>query len=177
MENMLIIHPAETYDYQRVRRFYHAVIRGLKDAVYSPGWQIDIYPSPDFLRESIQNGELYTGERNSAIISAMVINQQSNEGYEKIAWPSRAGADQVMVLHALGVHPAYAGRGVGRQMVQKAVCLTRGAGMCALRLDVLSGNILAEKLYESLGFQKVQTIAMYYPDTGWAEYEGYELIL
>jgi ribosomal protein S18 acetylase RimI-like enzyme len=174
---MLVIRPAQTCEYQRVRLFYHAVIRGLKDAEYSPGWQIDIYPSPDFLRESIQNGELYVGEWNSAIISAMVINQQSNEGYEKIAWPSRASVKQVMVLHALGVHPAYAGRGVGRQMVQKAVCLAREAGMRALRLDVLSGNVPAEKLYESLGFQKVQTVSMYYPDTGWTDYEGYELIL
>lgn len=174
---MFTVRQASEADYSAVRFFYHSLIRAMKGARFYPGWEIDIYPSPEFLRESIAARELYVGELDGRIASCMVVNQKCNEGYEKIDWPSNAPLAQCMVLHALGVHPDFAGRGLAKRMVAEAVCLARNAGMKAMRLDVLGGNLPAERLYEGQGFRKIRTIQMYYPDTGWTDYEGYELAL
>jgi len=51
------------------------------------------------------------------------------------------------------------------------------ADMAILRLDVLSGNLPAEKLYLGLGFYRVSGARMFYPDTGWTEFDLYEFDL
>ena len=42
----------------------------------------------------------------------------------------------------------------------------RACGMKALRLDVLTGNVPAEKLYEGAVFRYVDTVKLFYEDTG-----------
>ena len=43
-----------------------------------------------------------------------------------------------------------------------------------MRLDVLEGNVPAERLYEGFGFRYLATMPMFYEDTGWTNYELYE---
>ncbi|QQB18031.1 hypothetical protein [Veillonella parvula] len=47
----------------------------------------------------------------------------------------------------------------------------------SIRLDVLKGNVPAEKLYSSMSFKYICTLPMYYEDTGLTDYEIYELSL
>ena len=47
--------------------------------------------------------------------------------------------------------------------------------MKAIRLDVLKGNAPAERLYTSLGFVYVDTLKLFYEDTGRVDFELYEL--
>ena len=49
--------------------------------------------------------------------------------------------------------------------------------MKVIRLDVLEGNIPAQKVYERLGFNYINTIQMYYEDTGLTGYMLYEYVL
>ena len=49
--------------------------------------------------------------------------------------------------------------------------------MKAIKLDVLKGNVPAERLYESMGFRYVDTVRLFYEDTGLAEFRLYELEL
>lgn len=174
---MFVIRPAQMTEYENVREFYHSLINAMKGAQYNPGWEIDIYPSQDFLRESIESQTLYIGKWDTEIASCMVLNRKCNKSYRAITWPSRLDQSECMVIHALGVHPDFTGRGLAKRMVQKAAAVARENGMKAIRLDVLAGNLPAEKLYEGQGFKKVQTVPMYYEDTGWTDYEGYEKIL
>lgn len=174
---MLTVYKAQGSDYERVRHFYHSLIYAMKGAEYQPGWKIDIYPAPEFLQDSIKNGELYVGELDGQIAACMVLNQKCNEAYSRIDWPSHVNQNACMVIHALGVHPDFSGRGIGKQMVQSAISTAKDSGMKAVRLDVLDGNLPAEKLYKSQGFRRITTISMYYEDTGWTDYEGYELML
>ena len=48
---------------------------------------------------------------------------------------------------------------------------------CALRLDVLGGNVPAERLYTGQGFTYRGTVRMFYDDTGWTDYGLYEYLL
>lgn len=53
----------------------------------------------------------------------------------------------------------------------------RQTGMHLMRLDVLKGNLPAEKLYPACGFRCVDTVTMYYGDTGWTDFEMYEYVV
>ena len=163
--------------YDAVRSFYHSLIDGMQESPYDIGWEKDIYPSPEFLRESIANGELYVGIENTEIVAAMVLNHQCNDGYKKFHWKTEATEDEVMMIHALGVHPIHSGKGVAKAMVKRAIDIATDNLQKAIRLDVLGGNVPAEKLYTHMGFQYMATLQMYYEDTGWTDYELYECVL
>ena len=47
----------------------------------------------------------------------------------------------------------------------------------AIRLDVLGGNIPAEKAYTRMGFVYRGTINMFYEDTGWTGYRLFEYVV
>ena len=75
------------YDHRKsnyIRAFYHFLIDGLQDSIYDIGWKKDIYPEPEYLMSSITKGELFIGLIDNNIIVAMVINHESNEGYQNI---------------------------------------------------------------------------------------------
>lgn len=147
------------------------------DSKYDIGWKKDIYPEPDFLLSSIAKGELFVGLINNQIIAAMIINHESNEGYNNFDWPTKASDDEVMGIHALGVHPQYSGHGYAKELVRFAIEYAKQNHQKALRLDVLKGNIPAEILYSGMGFKYLHTLPMYYEDTGLTDYELYELSL
>lgn len=164
-------------EYDAVRAFYHSMIDQMEHAEFKPMWVKDIYPAPEFLRESLQNGELYIGIQQNEIAAAMVLNHRCNEGYQQCVWQVQAVPSEVTVLHALGVHPRFQGQGLARQMVAQAFAEARMTGQKALRLDVLGGNLPAEHLYPALGFQYRGTVNMYYEDTGWTDFLLYEYVL
>lgn len=176
---MLNIRLAEKNEYELVRGFYHSLISEMKasNAKYMPGWEIDIYPAPEYLRNSIDKNELYIGELDGQMVCSMIMNHDSNEGYQRFDWPTLAMPDEITVIHALGVHPNFAGKGYAGDMVRKAISAARDNNQRVIRLDVLRGNLPAEKLYEKHGFIKCATIQMFYEDTGWTDYELYELAL
>ncbi|MBR2790407.1 MAG: GNAT family N-acetyltransferase [Eggerthellaceae bacterium] len=165
--------------FPQVRAFYFAVIDGLADAEYGPGWEKDIYPAPEYLADAIGAGELYIGvdEGSREIIAAMVLNHHCNEAYQGFPWPTEAAPDEVMVIHTLAVLPQHTGKGYAKQLVRFAIDVARTQRQKAIRLDVLAGNVPAERLYTALGFVYLGTIPMFYEDTGWTDYELYELRL
>lgn len=171
------IRKAEIQEYHKVREFYYTLTDAMKDAEYGPGWKKDIYPSQEFLRGSIESGELYIGECDGKIIACMVLNHESNEGYQKVQWSVEANDSEVFVIHALGVHPAFSGKGVAKQMVRSVIELAQANQIKTIRLDVLKGNLPAEKAYTKIGFVCLDTIPMYYEDTGWTDYEVFEYIV
>ena len=74
----------------------------------------------------------------------MAVNQKCNEEYKDAAWSRPLTQDEFAVIHMLGVHSDFARKGYARDMVRYAVSLARDAGMKAVRLDVLKGNVPAE---------------------------------
>lgn len=173
----LIISKAEPQEYEAVRAFYFDVIDGFEGREFRPGWQKDVYPAPEELSSLIGKGELYVGKEDGEIVSAMAFNHDSNEGYAQVSWPTEAAPDEVFVLHMLGVRPSRWQNGIAGEMVRYAVSLAKAQCGKAIRLDVLKGNLPANRLYESAGFRKLHTLTMYYPDTGYTDFELYELAL
>lgn len=171
------IRKAAGYEYEKVRAFYHSLIDSMQDAEYKPMWEKDVYPSAEFLQESIQNGELYIGLVDDEIAAAMVLNNHCNEGYKQYDWQVEADDSEISVIHALGVHSKFGGRGFAKQMVLASFQIGRKKGQKVIRLDVLGGNLPAEKLYTGLGFKYMTTVNMFYEDTGWTDFQLYEYVL
>lgn len=171
---MLCIRAAKRDDYECIRNFYYEVTDAMEDSQFKPGWQKDIYPTQEFLIASIEKGELYIGEQDGRCLACMVVNHMYNDGYKKVTWPTEASEEEILVIHALGVAPAFAGQGFAKIMAQYAIDLGRSLHMKAIRLDVLAGNLPAERAYRRLGFQYIDTLQMYYEDTKTAAYKLFE---
>lgn len=82
-----------------------------------------------------------------------------------------------MGIHALEVRPQQAGHGYAKELVGFAIKYAKENKQKSIGLDVLKGNVPAEKLYSSMSFKYICTLPMYYEDTGLTDYELYELSL
>lgn len=60
----------------------------------------------------------------------------------------------------LYVHPANRGRGLGRQMLAAIAEAARTEGVRALHLMVRPANTIAQRLYESMGFETMDRLVM-----------------
>jgi len=168
---------ADASSYETVRDFYHSLIDEMKSAGRIVTWAKDIYPAPEFLKASAERHELYLGIEDGQIAAAMVSNCDANEGYHDASWQVDARECEAMVIHALGVHPRFGGRGFGAEMTRYAIDVARNAGMKAIRLDVLKGNEPARRIYVSCGFEPVGWMQLYYENTGLTDFELLEYAL
>lgn len=174
---MLQIRTADSRDYSNIRDFYYSLIDAMEDAEYKPGWEKDIYPTQEFLIRSIESNELYIGEMDGQIVSCMVVNHEYNDGYKDIQWSVEVKDSELLVIHALGVNSMFSGKGIAKQMVQQVIKIAHENNIKTIRLDVLEGNIPAEKAYTKMGFIYLDTIQMFYEDTGWTNYKLFEFIV
>lgn len=198
---MLKIRKAVMSEFEMVRDFYYSLIDATEDREYSAGWTKDVYPDDPMLIGAIEREELYialleTPESKEKYVSAlgkcdfvnggiftsddeevagvMIVNHDCNDGYAEVDFPVKAEPHEVTVIHALGVHPKFAGRGLAKELVSEVQRMARENGQKAIRLDVLEGNLPAEKTYVAMGFEYIKTLEMYYEDTGWTNYMLYE---
>ena len=155
---------ADTKDYPAVREFYYALTDEMEQAEFTPGWIRDIYPTQEYLKDSIRKGELYIG-------------RCGEEAYRQVKWSVEAGDSEVLMIHTLGVRRKFSGRGLAKQLVQEVIDMAENSGIRAIRLDVLKGNLPAEKVYLKMGFRYVDTLPMYYEDTGITDYKAFERLI
>ena len=170
----MIIIRAKENEYEAIRQFYYSVIEAVKNAEYKPMWQKDIYPSPEQIQTALAEQTIYYGLEGDRIAAAMVVNGKYNPEYNDASWKVDAKEGEVMVIHMLGVHSDFTGRGFAKQMVRFALDLAKDAGMKVMRLDVLKGNVPAERLYPAMGFEYIETVPMYYDNTDWMDFELFE---
>ncbi|MBR4150422.1 MAG: GNAT family N-acetyltransferase [Firmicutes bacterium] len=173
----MIVKKAENNDYPAVKQFYYDITDDLETYEYALGWQKDVYPGQELLKGAVAAGDLYMVYQDGALAACMIVNHEYNDGYEGVRWSVEASDEELLVIHALGVRQAFSRHGLAKDMVRFVIDKGRTEGMKTLRLDVLEGNIPAEKVYTALGFQYVSTVRMFYEDTGWTNFRLFELIL
>ena len=160
----MIFQKAYINDFERIKSFYWDLIDEMQDQNDVIGWKKGIYPTDEFLQESLLRGELFTLEEDGQL-------------YACTPWSLNCRDDEVLIPYALGVRPAQQGKGVGQRVVEEILQYARVNGKKAVRLDILGQNAVAEKLYTKCGFQFVQAKTMFYEDTGWTEFKMYEFNL
>lgn len=177
MENELYVRRADECEFAAIRSFYHTLIDMMQSSPYHPAWKKDIYPDNALLRTALRAGQLYVGMLGDAYAAAMIVNHACNDEYRTANWSVDARDDEVTVIHTLGVLPTYSGRGFAKRMVREVISAAGQRGQKTVRLDVLEGNLPAERLYTGLGFRYVETVEMFYEDTGRTAFRLYEYLL
>ena len=105
------------------------------------------------------------------------LNNEANESYQLVNWSREVPDEKVLIIHVLAVSPKHSGKGLGTKMMQYILDYAKETGMQAVRLDVISNNSSAERLYQKIGFQFVQTQRLYYEVTGEKDFNLYEYYL
>lgn len=74
--------------------------------------------------------------------------------------------DVYQYLHIINiaVHQDYRNIGIGRRLICHAMEFTRANNIRIVMLEVRRSNIVAQKLYQKFGFEKVGVKRGYYPD-------------
>lgn len=161
-------------DLDAVRDFYWNTIDLMQGRSDTVGWIKGVYPSEELLRESLSRGELYVLPGQTGYDAAVVLNSRWNAGYEGLSWAVDCSADEVLVPHALAVFPPLQRRGIGREVVADILEIARRQQKKAVRLDILAGNLAAERLYTSMGFSFAAAKELFYEDTGLTLFRLYE---
>lgn len=68
-------------------------------------------------------------------------------------------------LEVLAVHEQYRNQGIGTTLLHATIAFAQQQGLSQIRLEVVNTNPKAKKLYERIGFQKVQDHKISYPFT------------
>ena len=155
---------AQESEREEIHGFYEELCRRQEGADFSPGWHYGIYPADEDLDAHIRSGEMFCARAEERIAAAMVIAEGDDPIYRDVSWQIRE--EPIQVLHLLAVHPDDRGSGLSRAMLSFLLERARGRGAKAVHLDVVTGNLPAEKLYRRAGFRFVEEREVWYPDTG-----------
>lgn len=172
---MMVIRKAENSDFEAVCGFYRDVCEAQKTDAYGPNWHYGIYPSENDLLEHIRSGEMYLGIIDGEIAAAMVLVRHEDDIYKDVNWKVRS--DNVTVLHLFAVKSKFRGSGAAKAMIDAVLHTARECGSEAVHLDIVKGNLPAEKVYRRAGFAYVETLSVWYEDTGDMEADLFEYAL
>lgn len=201
---MLEVRMARPDEFDGVLAFYTTMIDEMQGTDFDVRWRHGVHPSPQFLRESLEAGQVIvgllpaseaawaaadvkgdvavesipgSGEPEPVIACAMVVNHEGAPGYDAVPWAVDAVPDRVGVLHVVATLPAFHGQGLGRQLVNGAAAIARAQGLAVLRLDTFPHNVRGRGLYESCGFSDRGLWLVHYPELGDIQVAMYELAL
>ncbi len=142
-------------DITAVGRFYDSVVKYLDENINYPKWTYKKYPTEGFASKMTEEKCQFVCVEGDKIVGAFVLNDDPQGAYEKAVWSRELSIGNYMVCHALAVDSSLQGQGIGKQIVEYCVDYAKSHGFTAIRLDVVSGNIPAKKLYEKCGFSYV----------------------
>lgn len=174
----LSIRCAESTDVPAARLVYRRIIDHLAKTVDFPHWHTENHPTPDEVAEWVAAGDLFLALADEgSIAGAVVLNHDAVDAYQTAAWAIEAAANEVLVIHALGVAPDHLGQGVARFLVESAIDVAEETGCRAVRLDTYVENVPARKLYSRCGFTDLGCHTVDYEGTDLSEFHLFEYVL
>jgi len=174
---MIKVRQAMMAEYNDVEKFYCGLIDSMRESEFKPEWKMGVYPTEKLLKDAIEQGTLYLAHLENRLAGAMIMNHDCEPEYGSVKWQINAKREEVMAVHLLGVAPAFQGKGIAKQMVSSAIDICGKGSIKAIRLDVLKKNIPAAKLYMSMQFKYVDSVQIYYEDTGLTDFLLYEYLI
>lgn len=133
---------------QAVQAMYRRIIDHLGETEGSSRWHALDYPKPQYIAAWLEAGDLYGAiTKDGTIAGAVALDHSAVPGHELIPWQVEAKDADVLIMHVLGVDPAYLRRGVATFLVEEAKQVGRRRGCKALRLETFRDNVAAHNLY------------------------------
>lgn len=136
---------------EMVTKLYHDTVKFLKENINYPKWSSE-HPSDLNTAEAIRNGQQYVCMDNNRAVGTFAVSENPEGFYEAGDWSCDLKRGEYLVIHTLASDPFCMRKGVGIYMVEKCISIAKGGGYKAIRLDVVPGNIPAERLYKKMGF-------------------------
>lgn len=152
---------AEIEELNLTYEFYKEICAALKNEKYTPLWQIDEYPSIEDLENHINNKDLYMAISDNKIIGAMALANYNDYSF----------------LHLLTVHPDYRKQHLAESMIKYLFQIANERKTQKIILDVVKGNLPAEKLYRKFGFKLIDEKCEFIDRIGNVCFNTYEYIL
>lgn len=128
------------------------IVEILKDVIKNKhegsNWD-ESYPNRELLENDILKKEMFVFEDNDIINGVIVLNREQDSNYSTIDWEEN---DNPLIVHRLFVSPKVRGKSIGKELLLNANNFAKNNGYKSIRLDTFINNIIAQKLYENIGF-------------------------
>ena len=161
-------------DVDAIIAFYDDVTERTPEMATYARWSKGKHPTVEGIKAYIDEGSMYLYRENGAIVGAMAVTMYQGEDYHAIEWTQQVADDKVAVIHILAVSPDAQGKGIGSEMIRKAIRMAESKDMQAIRLDALASNTPVHKIYERLGFEYRGKQHLYAENTGWTDFYFFE---
>lgn len=153
-------------DFDELMCLYDRLCQELGKQSFMPNGNRGGFPSRDMVATAIDNHQQFVGIEDGLIVAGYILNHDCDPAYRTVSWGVDAADGEFVTMHALRVLPEYSGRGYSKLFVEHAINTARQWHQRAVRLDVLDGNIVPEKIYLSFGFEYIDTVQITYQDIG-----------
>lgn len=164
-------------DIDQIIELYRDVIEQVNKTSIKLGWNIDIYPNAEFVKESVSKGEMCIIREDNQIVAAAVVNHLVNPEYDDIDWTVKGPKNRIATIHALAVTPGKRASKVSYNLLGDIEKYCQSNGDVAIHLDVIDTNIPAYKLYIRNGYSEIACIKMFYEVVGTREFWMMEKVL
>lgn len=164
-------------DIDELSALYDDVTDYLETHINYPGWRKGIYPNREDAEHGIQENTLFVAQENQRLIGTIILSHQPEEGYALADWHNTLDYEDILVIYTFAVHPSYLKQGIGRKILQFTLDYSVQSETKAVRLDVYEKNTPAICLYESMGFQYIDTVDLGYSMYGLPSFRLYQKIL
>lgn len=141
------------------------------------GWKKDVYPIRSTAEDGIREDSLFVARMDSKIVGTLILRHQPEPAYRLVDWNIELEDEDVLVIYTLAVHPAYFRKNVGKDMIDFVLDYAKKGKIKAARLDVYEKNNPAINLYESCGFQFIDSVDLGYREYGLDWFNLYQYIL
>ena len=173
---MITLKKAKVNEAENILHFYQNVINTLENSEFKPKWN-EYYPNLDYIKKSIEKNELYVYTHDDNIVSCVIINNQFNEEYENIIWNINAKPDEITIIHTFAVDSDSTGNGIGKEIFNQIKNNAIQNNQKTIRIDIIDGNVGAQKFFEKLGFEYIDTVETFHKAVGLEKFHFYELVL
>ena len=142
-----------------------------------PGWKKGVYPARSDAEDALMENALYIARVGEQAAGTVILKHGPEDGYKKGRWLTEDDYRYIYVVHTLAVHPGFLKSGVGTGLLTYAEQVALREGCVSIRLDVVKGNIPAERLYQKCGYQFTGTVSLGYEAYGLPWFHLYEKVL
>ena len=173
---MINLRNAKTDEAEKILKFYQNTIDSIKGTQFKPIWGKH-YPNLEFIESSIEKQEIYICTKEGNIIACVVLNNDFDPKYEDIDWIINAEPLETVIIHAFAVTSDFAGKGIGKEIFKQIKDNAMDNNQKTIRLDIIDENVGAQKVFDRLGFEYIDTVEIFHPAVGLEKFHLYEYVL
>ncbi len=159
---ILEIRKGTSQDMKELSALYDDLNDYLEHHTNYPGWKKGVYPIGEDAELAIEENTLWVAVEDKRIVGTVILNCQPEAGYELADWHNSLEYKEIFVIHTLAVHPVFLKQGVGTKLMEFVLNHAIQMEKKAVRLDVYEKNDPAIHLYESMGFEYIDTVDLGY---------------